>query len=297
MLRGVFAFLAALALARCGVELTDSPGRACDEFHSCRADRQCIAGLCVDRDAGGSAGGAGGGTAGGGGGGGGGTAGGVGGGGLGGGGGSVVLPLWRQSLHGFSGKTEDNGCTAEIDSLRDNRVNATIKNANDQSDTATADQLDAGSLPTTGNGRIRGRFQLPATLKLTNNSPFVWLGHGGKPLVALAFNSAGQLVVSSASGMIGPGSLSDSIGFGDGGFRPNVDYLVEVGWQRSVWRRVWVNGLMVAEVANLGDAGALELPDQLRMGVLRYDGDAGSGWSVSLFDWQLTDDPSVVLSD
>jgi hypothetical protein len=184
----------------------------------------------------------------------------------------------------------------DIDTLRGNRVVATIASANDSNDTATANELDAGSLPMTGSGRIRGRFQLPSTLKLTNSSPFVWLASANKTLVSLSFNSSGQLVANSSGGMVGPSGLTSSVTW-TGGFQPNVDYLVEVAWERSNYRRLYVNGALQAELTNLGDAGTLEVPTQLKLGVYRYDGDAGTGWSIALFDWQLTDDPSVILSD
>jgi hypothetical protein len=312
--RAVCLAFAAAALAACGVDLPDFAGRACDEFHHCKSPRLCVNGTCLDPtgegggaggggDGGGAVGGGGegggGGAIGGGGGavgGGGGAVGGGAGGGAGGGGGSVTPPLWKQSVHGFTGTSVDSLCSIEVDSTRGNRVIATVKSAADTTDTATANQYDAGMLPMTGSGRIRGRFQLPATLKLTNTSPFLWLASPGKTLVSLAFNSTGQLVINSSGGMIGPSNLTSSITW-TGGFQPNVDYLVEVAWQKNSYRRVYVNGAVQAEFTGLGDAGSLEVPNQLRMGVYRYDGDAGTGWSVALFDWQLTDNPSVVLSD
>jgi hypothetical protein len=302
-----FAFLAT-TLCGCGVDLPDFPGRACDEFHACRTPRVCLAGSCVDPEpTGGGAGGAGGnggggtggaGVGGGSGGGLGGSGGGAGGGGgsAGGDGGTAVAPLWKQSVNGFTGKSEDTGCTAEVDALRGNRLVATVKSANDSNDTATANQQDAGMLPRTGNGRLRGRFQVPATLMLSNTSPFLWLANGSKNLISLGFNDKGALVTHSAAGMIGPLAITSTITW-PGGFVPNANYLIEVAWQRSSYREVWINGLSVAKSSNLGDAGTLELPDQLRMGIYKYDGTATTGWTVTLFDWQLTDDSSAVLSD
>ncbi len=303
------------ALASCGVDLPNIPGRACDDTHPCRAPRACIGGVCVDPGAGGGDGeGGGAGTGGGGGGGGGSMGGGSGaggggssgggpGGGKGGGagGGAAIAPLWKQSAHGFSGQSELGTARVEIDSLRGNKVVSTVITSNDLNDRATANQQDAGSLPRTGNGRIRGKFQLPVPLKLAANSTFVWLATaGGKPLIQLSFNSIGQLVANSAAGMIAPASVSNNITWSNdgGGFQPNVDYLVEIAWQRGSYRRIWINGAQVAQVTNLvGDAGMLELPDRLQLGIYRYDGTVDAGWSVTLSDWQLTDNPSVVLSD
>lgn len=318
MSRALLLFFAVAALTTCGVDLPDLPGRACDDSHPCRAPRECVAGFCFEVEAsdggtgggsaaGGGTGASGGGAAAGGGsaaGGGLGTGGGSGGGsaaggGMGAGGGGVIQPpLWKQSVHGFTGQSVLGSATLEVDTLRGNRVVSTIKSANDTNDRATANSFDAGRLPSTGQGRIRGRFQLPATLKLTNNSTFLWLGVGtSKPLLQLYFNSSGQLVANSGAGMLGPAAVSNTITF-SGGFMPNVDYLVEVAWQRSGYRRVWINGLQVAQVNSLvGDAGLLEVPDQLRLGIYRYDGAADAGWSTALFDWQLTDNASVVLSD
>ncbi len=290
------------ALVACGVDLPDIPGRACDDTHPCRSPRECIAGFCTDP---GGGGGEGGGTGTGGGSTGGGTGGGSTGGGKGSGGGSgggmATPPLWKQGVHGFSGQSELGTATVEIDGLRGNKVVSTVMTSNDSNDRATANQQDAGSLPRTGNGRLRGKFQLPAPLKLTANSTFVWLATaGGKPLIQLSFNSAGQLVASSGAGMIAPASLSNNITWSNdgGGFQPNTDYLVEIAWQRGNYRRIWINGAQVAQATNLtGDAGPLEIPDRLQLGIYRYDGSADAGWSVTLSDWQLTDNPSVVLTD
>lgn len=315
----------AVVAAACGVDLPDEAGRACDETHACRAPRTCVDFVCVELagdgggtggsggtgggaagggsgvggggGGGGSAGGAGGGSAGGAGGG---TAGGAGGGAMGGGsggGGIVAPPLWKQGVHGFTGQSVLGSATLEVDSLRNNRVSSTIKTALDTSDRATANHTDAGHLPQTGNGKIRGRFQLPAALKLTNNSYWLFLANGTKPLLQLSFNASGQLVTYSAAGMLGPSAVTNTITWTNG-FQPNVDYLVEVAWARGQYRRVWINGTQVAQATNLtGDAGVLEAPDQLRLGIYRYDGTADAGWSVALTDWQLTDNPSVILSD
>lgn len=257
MYRVVLLTAVAVALWACAVDLPDWSGRACDELHGCRAPRTCLAEVCVD----------------------------------------PVIPLWKQSVHGFTGRTVDLLCALEIDSLRGNRVTSTVNRANDSNDSATADQLDAGSLPMTGNGRIRGWFQLPAAPNLTNTSVFLWLAGPTKTLLSLAFDSSGRLVAHTSAGMVGPTGLTSTITW-TGGFVPSQDYLVEVAWQRDSYRRVYINGNSVAELNGLGDAGTgREWPDQLKLGIYRYDGDAGAGWSIALFDWQLTDDPSVVLSD
>lgn len=216
---------------------------------------------------------------------------------MGGGGGIIAPPLWKQSVHGFTGQSVLGTATLEVDTLRGNRVVSTIKNASDQNDRATANQMDGGRLPKTGHGKIRGKFQIPSTLKLNNNSTFLWLSNGSKQLIQLYFNASGQLVTYSAPGMLAPGAVSNTITWTNG-FQPNIDYLVEIAWQRNSYRRVWINGTQVAQAINLtGDAGVLEIPVQLRLGVYRYDGTADAGWAVTLFDWSLTDNPQVVLTD
>ncbi len=314
------------ALCACGIDLPDEDGRACDDFHGCREPRTCVMGVCIELASGGGAGGAtgtgggtGGGSAGVGGGGGGAAGGGLGGnggagtgggagGGTGGGtatgggtggGGIVSPPLWSQAAHGFTGQAVLGSATLEVDALRGNRVVSTIKTASDTADRATAIHADAGRLPATGNGRIRGRFQLPSTLKLTSNSYWLYLARGtnNRQLLQLSFNSTGQLVAYSAPGMLGPNAVTNTITWTNG-FQPNVDYLVEVEWRRGQYRRVSINGTQVASATGLtGDAGVLETPDNLRLGIHRYDGAADAGWSITLFDWQLTDNPSVILSD
>ena len=97
MRRVAFVFALAIAAA-CGVDLKDTPGRACDDNHPCRAGRTCVAGQCFDDSMvdGGEGGGGGGG-------------GGTGGGGMGGGGGGggsdvdAGQLLWAQWTQGFTG--------------------------------------------------------------------------------------------------------------------------------------------------------------------------------------------------
>jgi hypothetical protein len=51
--------------------------------------------------------------------------------------------------------------------------------------------------------------------------------------------------------------------------------------------------VVVANTAVSG--GATQPPTELSLGPTRYDGDAGSSFSVTLSGWQLADDLSVSL--
>jgi hypothetical protein len=281
-----------LLLVGCSVELDDVPGRACDEEHPCRAPRACLAGQCwapEELDAGAQGGGAGGGggssT-------GGGTA--LGGGGGGGSGVDAGAPRWQQRLHGFTGTTVDPGCTVDIDPSRGNRVVSTVPGSRDDQDTATADLVDPNRLPRTLEGRLRGRLTLAAPLQVRGTVPVVFLGtQTGVAWARVAFDAQGALVVESDAQTVGSAALVERFSI-DGGFTAG-DWLVEVAWQRGSFRQVKLNEQLVS-LALLSGGGTLP-PDELRLGIARYDGDAGTAFTVTLSSWQLADDLSVSLGD
>jgi hypothetical protein len=298
-------------LASCGVELDDKPGRACDDSHACTSPRSCVSGHCfapseldggVGGGGGGSDGGTGGGTGGGsatggGGGSGGGSAGGVGGGTGTGGGGSVFdagLSIWAQARDGFTSQTVGTNCSLEIDTLRENKVVSTIDRALDANDHATANELDGGVLPSTGDGHLIGKFQLPSTLTLNNNSVWLYLGSGNKAMVQLAFDSQGRLICSSSTGMLSTTAVTQTVSMG-GGFMPNTDYLVDIKWKKGNYRTVSINGAQVANTTGLTDPGTVPALDQLKLGIKNLDGDAGTGWTISLTEWELADEDTKAL--
>ena len=292
--------LAAAALAACVVDLKDQEPRECDETHPCRMGFRCTDGWCmrVDGGAGGGvAGGTGGGAAGGvgGGGTGGGTAGGTSGGTGGGtgGGGASTQAVWQQRLHGFSSTTILTNCALSIDPGRNNIVMATIRSARDGEDRATADMVDPSRLPHTLDGRFRGRLGLAAPLRLSDTATFAWLGtQTGRAWIELGFNAQGELVVASDPGTLTGAAVSQRYAW-DGGFL-NTDYVFDVSWKKGQYLRVAINGQQVGDVA-LAPGGASTPLDELRLGINRYDGDAGTGWSTTLSAWQLADDPTIDL--
>lgn len=296
--------------AACSVDLPDEPGLRCDDEHPCSDGRDCVAGFCRDEAGGGGSGGgdvstggggvaggsSGGGTAGGGTGGGGTAGGGTAGGGTAGGGvsadaGSV---LWLQEAHGFTGTQDFGTATLTIRADAGNQVVSTVLNASDANDRATANQADAGHLPQLGHGRLKGRFRLASALNLSANSTFVRLENAGSVIVSLAFNSSEQLVVRSDSNFIDPLALTQTISW-PGGFQPNTDYTVDVAWQRGQYRSLFINGVDAGTLRAMPPPMNLVPPTQLRLGIYRYDGDAGTGWSVTLSDWALADGPTVPL--
>lgn len=271
-------------LPACGVTLDDVPGRACDDAHPCRAGRSCLAGACWAPDelpdgGRGAGGGGGGGT-------GGGSTGGGAGGGLG-------QPVWLQRYDGFTGTTIKPNCSLTIDPTRANEVRSAIASANDAEDRATADLTDPTRLPVRLGGRFRGQVTLVAPLALGGLATFAYVGtRAGAPWASLGFDQAGRLVVSSAAGTVAPGAVTQRVSW-DGGFRPGT-YVVDVAWQQGGTRRVFVNDALLDEVA-LPAGGAATPADEVHLGIDRYDGDAGTGWSVILINWGLADDQAVTL--
>ncbi len=268
------------ALAGCQVDLDDTAGKACDDEHPCRAGRFCVDGRCLDvlpepPDAGtvptdggrpdaGSAPDAG--------------------------------KRWYQAVHGFTGRSVLEGCALEIDALRGNRVVSVIRSAADTADRATANMGATTLLPQTGQGRLRGRFQLPADLRLRGNSTWLVLSAGSAQLLTLYFTASGQLGCYSGPDTLTTTAVNATAAI-DGGFVPNRDYLIEVAWQRGRFRNVWVDGVpMMQQTLNANPPAALD-PDLLRLGIFRYDGTADAGWTITLTDWQIADDANAKLTD
>ena len=286
MRRFAVPLLVAAALG-CGIDLPDLPGRACDQDHPCRSGRDCVAGRCfapgeLDGGAGGPGGGGGGG----------GSGGGTGGGAP----ADAGRVLWSQSREGFNTQSVGAGCALEVDPLRQNRVASTVASALDGADRAYALQTDAGALELSGNGRLRGRFQVPSALALLGQSVWLQLGTGTALLAQLSFQANGSMQCTAAAGTIHPQAVTQTVTWG-GGFQPNRDYLVDIQWRRGQFRRVYVDGTLLAE-ATLNDPGtAFAAPQELRVGISRYDGTADAGWTITLTGWQLGEEPETPLSD
>jgi hypothetical protein len=281
------AWVSALAVAvACGVDLPDTPGRACDDDHPCRAGRTCVLGRCFDNtDLDGGGGGAGGG---------GGGAGGGSGGGVGGSGGNADAGqiLWSQKVHGFTGQDVLTNCMLDIETTFNNRVVSTIRSSTQNR--ATAINATASTLAINGNGRLRGKFQIPQPLSLKGNSAWLILGIPSAPLLRLQFNTAGNLEAYSAAGTISPLALTQVVNY-PGGFQPNVDYTLDVTWKRGQFREVNLNG-------NRDQLGSLTEPDggfvkptELRVGIFNYGGTADAGWTITLSDWALGEEPETVM--
>jgi len=267
--------------AGCSIELDDVPGRACDDQHACRAPRACIRGACLtpaEADAGvaGDAGVSDGG----------------------------VLPFdagtstdggvarWQQRLHGFTGTTIDTNCALDIDPSRGNRVLATVLSADDAQDTATAEMVDVNRLPRTLEGRMRGRLTLPAPLAVRDFVPVVFLGtQTGLAFARVGFDGQGRIRVESDAQTVGSSALVERFSV-DGGFSAG-DWVVEVAWRAGVFREVRLNDVVLSTTTVTG--GATQPPDELSLGPARYDGDAGTAFSITLSGWQLADDLTVNL--
>jgi hypothetical protein len=282
------AWISALAIAvACGVDLPDTPGRACDDDHPCREGRACVLGRCFsveELDAGGTGGGTGGG------GGSGGTGGGVGG-----GGGATFdagRVLWSQSNQGFTGQDVMANCMLEIDTVRSNRVVSTIGSSTQNR--AVAINANAATLALGGNGRLRGKFQVPQALALRGSSPWLILGAPTAPLMRLQFTQAGNLECFSAAGTLSPTAFTQTITW-PGGFLPNKDYLVDVTWKRGQYREIAIDGTTVVQGALTEPDGGFVKPTELRLGIYNYNASFDGGWTISLSDWQLGEEPETPL--
>ncbi len=291
------------SLVGCAVDLPDEPGLRCDDQHPCSPGRACLDGVCVAE--GGAAGGdsaggsptAGGATAGGAAAGGN-TAGGIATAGGGSAGGSATADagsvLWQQDVNGFTDVSDLGSATIVIRADAGNQVVSTVTTSDDQNDRGTAEVRDAGWLPQHGNGRIKGRFRIPQVLSLKASSTFMRLENGANVVVSLAFDSSGRLIVRSDQGFVGPTAITQTITW-PGGFLANTDYTVDVAWRRGQFRALQINGGDAGLVTASDPGMALVTPDRLRLGIYRYDGDAGTGWSVTLTDWAMADEPGVSL--
>ena len=204
------------------------------------------------------------------------------------------LPRWQQRLHGFTGTTVDldGGATLDIDPSRGNRVLATVLGWRDDQDTALADLVDLNRLPRTLEGRMRGRITLVAPLAVKGFVPVAFIGtQSGQAFARIGFDGAGQLVVESDAQTLGAAALVERFSV-DGGFSAG-DWVVEVAWRVGAARQVRLNDVLLADTVVSG--GATLPPSELSLGIARYDGDAGTAFTVTLSSWQLTDDLLVPL--
>lgn len=246
-----------LLLTGCAVELRDVPGRACDEAHPCRAPRACVDERCVDPrgDAGQDV-----------------DAG-------------APEPRWEQRLHGFGATSVDPSCSLTIDSTRANLVVASIAGPADADDTALARVVDSSRLPTTTEGRLRGHLTFPVAVNVRGEVPVLVLAGDDGAWLRAGFDGSGRLVVRSAANTIGDVELLERFSV-DGGFVAR-DYVLELAWQAGAFRRVSLDGEVLAETAVSG--GSSTPPSALALGVERYDADAGTAFTVQLSGWQLAD--------
>ena len=204
------------------------------------------------------------------------------------------LPRWQQRLHGFTGSTidSDGGCTLDIDPSRGNRVLATVRGSRDDQDTAVAEMIDSNRLPRTLEGRFRGRITLVAPLNVRGFVPLVYLGtQSGQAFARIGFEASGQLVIESDPQTVGAAALVERFTV-DGGFAAG-DWIVEVAYRVGTAREVRINDVLQRYTAVSG--GATLPPSELSLGIARYDGDAGTAFTVTLSSWQLADDLTVTL--
>lgn len=250
----------ALLLSGCAIELDDVPGRACDDLHPCRAPRSCVEGVCFSEAELGD--------------------------------GGVVVDAgsirWQQRVDGFDGTSVDPSCSLTIDASRGNLVISSIAGPDDDDDTARA---FVNQLPQSTEGKLRGRFSLPSATPARNELPFLSLGQPA--WLRAGLDGQGRFVVQSDAQTLGNSALVERFTI-DGGFVTG-EYLVELEWKAGAFRRVSLNGARVADTAVSGGSSAA--PTELSLGIERYDGDAGSAFSVRLFDWQLADAVTVPLGD
>ncbi|MGV3625058.1 MAG: hypothetical protein ACO1OB_29835 [Archangium sp.] len=252
-----------LLMTGCTVELRDVAGRACDETHPCRAPRVCIDGRCLTPDAGEEI-----------------DAG-------------IPEPRWEQRVHGFGGTTVDPDCSLTIDSTRENLVVASIAGPADDDDTALARVTDTARFATTNQGQLRGHLTFPLAVNVRGEVPVLVLNGSEGAWLRAGFDASGRLVVRSDANTLGDTEVLERFTV-DGGFGAR-DSVLELAWQAGAFRRVTLDGQVLAETPVSG--GSSSSPGELALGVERYDGDAGTAFTVRLPGWQLADSLQTRLGD
>lgn len=206
-------------------------------------------------------------------------------------------PVWQQPVHGFSGFTLDTGCVAMVDAANGNQLNGTVVGTVDSEDSASGDVRDAGFLPTTFEGAVKGKLRLAARPQLAGNLPFMEYSFGQSTNVhlQLAITPAGALQVSNTAGTVSDNAVTNTYAV-DGGFGAG-DYLFEVRWARGGNRRVWMNTRLLGTVALPATGANPTLGDRFRVGIMRLDGTDGGPAAVSVRAWQLGERENSTLGD
>ncbi len=206
-------------------------------------------------------------------------------------------PVWQQPVHGFTSTTLDIGCVAMIDSANGHQLNSTVMSTADAEDSASGDVRDAGLLPTTLEGAVKGKLRLPARPQLVGNLPFLEysLGQSTNVHLQLAITPGGDLQVSNGAGTVADQAVSNTYAV-DGGFGAG-DYLFEVRWRRGGNRRVWMNSRLLGTVALPASGAAPSVGDRFRVGIIRLDGADGGAAAASVRAWQLGDRENSTLGD
>jgi hypothetical protein len=199
---------------------------------------------------------------------------------------------WEQRLHGFSSRTEDAGCTVDIDPNQGNRVLASVR-PDAGCTVATADLTDPRRLPTTTEGHLRGRLTIATKVGVRGRTPLVRLGSDTQPWFDLGFTGPGTLFVSSSADTVSQAELTETF-TRDGGFGPG-DVVVDVAWRRGGFRAVRIDGVLVANTP-VTTSGSAAPPPTLRLGVVQLTGDGGP-FEVTLSGFQLADSPDASLGD
>jgi len=200
-------------------------------------------------------------------------------------------------VHGFAGVTLDTGCVAMIDAANGNQLNGSVMSTLDSEDSASGDVRDAGVLPTTLEGAVKGKLRLPARPQLVGNLPFMEYGFGQSTNVhlQLAITPSGDLQVSNGAGTVSDNAVSTTYPV-DGGFGAG-DYLFEVRWSRGGNRRVWMNSRLLGTVALPATGAGPSSPDRFRVGIMRLDGADGGTAAASVRAWQLGERENSTLGD
>ncbi len=250
--------LAAL-LGGCLLDIADYSARACDlPGHPCPEGRVCAGGRCVAAEADGGV-------------------------------------RWQQWVHGFTALERCDGCAVEVDTGNRNRVIATIPSAVDGADRAVGVASQSPVRAVGPRGRLRGKLLLPSGFNPAADVSVLQLrNRNAGTLIELAITAQGALscftsannlqAAPVASPPAAPLSLEEV-------------HTIEVAWLKGQHRTVWVDGapyLQQALTDNLNPDVAVKA---LEVGINRYDGTADKGLRVWLWDWQLSDDPELPLTD
>ncbi len=249
----------------CFVDIADFAGRACElPAHDCVGGRICVAGRCVAPSADGGLG---------------------------------EGLRWQQWVDGFTALERCAGCGLSIDTDNRNKVNAAILSAADGEDRALALAAQEQVRALGPEGRLRGKFLLPAGFKPAANVPVVQLlTRNAGVFIELYLTPAGQLACYSSANTLQAAPVTTPT-LNAPALALDQEHVVEVAWRKGRFRNLALDGAPYLEQPLTENSNPDAAVQALGLGFARYEGSADTGLSLLLWDWQLSANPDVPLMD